>query len=587
MQCDIIYVVQELFGKDVKNLPDIPKRKVSKVGASFLVIQSILSALLFSFGGCGIATQLNEKGTNPQKDFQVTPHDFGLRYQTVVIPVSGATLHAWFIPAENSACTIVVCGGNSGNKQFYLPIAKQLQSSGFNVVLFDYRGFGMSTGKVDLWAMVPDVVTVIRAVKSRPDTVRVGVMGISLGSVIAIGASARCSDIVDAIVVEGTFSPYQMISDRVGYFVAGLIDAFSFPDEWKVERLSAQIQAPIQFIHGMNDRITPWQTAVDIFAGARSQGHARFFWLVPDAGHFPGIGGTYGMEYVHVIERFFNIWLKGQRTCWMFDCKWKWSGSPHSSVDIDIIPVVSPSSLSRVAVEITVVESGGIMHQMRKWYYPANPLPFKCNVRNNPVAVFAHVPADSIREEGETWVRESTYLKSMREFEAYSTKLRKRLHMSQISGAYGEDIFRENITRESVEELEQELRSILANDVDSAVKSHYADAFRELGQCHEILGDKVRALDCYRSYLELVPKDPFTYYRGGNANGKLGFDISTVADVLDRMIQLTEDESERAELAIKANEWRLKDYRRKKDLEEWMRLEQEPLYQSSASIPAR
>lgn len=584
---DILNVYQVLFGKAVITLPNIPKRRISRAGTHILVIQSILVLLLFCFAGCGIATQLNEKGTNPQKEFQVTPQDFALRYETVVIPVGGATLHGWFLPAENSACTIIVCGGNSGNKQFYLPIAKQLQSSGFNVFLFDYRGFGMSTGRVDLWAMVPDVVTVIHTVKSRPDTVRVGVMGISLGSVIAIGATARCSDIVDAVVVEGTFSPYQMISDRVGYFVAGLIDAFSFPAEWNVEHFSAQIQAPIQFIHGMNDRITPWQTAVDIFSGSTGRGHDRFFWLAPEAGHFPGIGGTYGLEYARVIERFFDIWLKGLRTCWMFNCAWKWSSSRHSAIDIDLNPAVSPSSLSRVPVEITVVESGGIMRQLRKWYYPASPASFECEVRNNPAAVFAQIPADSIREEGETWERESAYLKSMCEFEQFRIRLRQELHISRISGLYNEDIYRENISHESVQDLELELRTILSSRVDSAVKSHYADAFRELGECYEILDDKPRASECYKSYVELVPSDPFTYYRGGNANGKLGFDISTVADVFDRMVQLTENLVERAELTIKANEWHLKSYRRKRELEEWTRTEQEPLNHTSATIPAR
>ena len=105
--------------------------------------------------GC-ITSSLNDRALHPSSVFEITPEDLDLSYEVLVVESDDALIHAWFLPAADpSGDTVVVCGGNTGNKEVLLPLALHLHAAGFHVVLPDHRGFGLSTGEPDLWSLVP------------------------------------------------------------------------------------------------------------------------------------------------------------------------------------------------------------------------------------------------------------------------------------------------------------------------------------------------------------------------------------------------------------------------------------------------
>jgi len=56
-------------------------------------------------------------------------------------------LGAWYVPAEGDAmATVLVANGNAGNRMNRAPLAEALAARGFDVVLFDYRGYGGTPG---------------------------------------------------------------------------------------------------------------------------------------------------------------------------------------------------------------------------------------------------------------------------------------------------------------------------------------------------------------------------------------------------------------------------------------------------------
>jgi pimeloyl-ACP methyl ester carboxylesterase len=83
----------------------------------------------------------------PQVAYAQTPDAQSLPYQEHTVKTAdGATLKAWYFPAEvKSTRVILLCHNGEGNMADYLARVAQLRSGGYNVLTFDYRGFGGSS----------------------------------------------------------------------------------------------------------------------------------------------------------------------------------------------------------------------------------------------------------------------------------------------------------------------------------------------------------------------------------------------------------------------------------------------------------
>jgi len=59
----------------------------------------------------------------------------------------GKRLHGWFFPGEKENPVILHFHGNAGNISHRLDLVQPFLHRGFSVFLFDYRGFGKSSGR--------------------------------------------------------------------------------------------------------------------------------------------------------------------------------------------------------------------------------------------------------------------------------------------------------------------------------------------------------------------------------------------------------------------------------------------------------
>jgi pimeloyl-ACP methyl ester carboxylesterase len=77
----------------------------------------------------------------------MTPCDAGLAYESVEIStVDGETLHGWFVPASEPSGTVLFFHGNAGNISHRMQYLSMFNSLGYNTFIFDYRGYGDSSG---------------------------------------------------------------------------------------------------------------------------------------------------------------------------------------------------------------------------------------------------------------------------------------------------------------------------------------------------------------------------------------------------------------------------------------------------------
>lgn len=106
-----------------------------------------LSKLLVLFGIIFLSQITNSYGLKPIKEYKNTPKDYGLNYTQHQIPDNQDTIVSWYMkPTENRKnITVLLSYGDYGNMSYFLWYAQNLYFRGYDVITYDYVGFGQSS----------------------------------------------------------------------------------------------------------------------------------------------------------------------------------------------------------------------------------------------------------------------------------------------------------------------------------------------------------------------------------------------------------------------------------------------------------
>jgi abhydrolase domain-containing protein 13 len=135
------------------------------------------------------------------------------------------SLSAFFIRPSNKVlaaerkCTVLMFHGNAGNIGYRLPIARILEEQcGCNVLMLQYRGYGLSTGKPDEKGLNIDAQTGLDYIRQRAELrgTNIVVYGQSLGGAVAVNLVARNQSAGDikGVVLENTFLSIRKLIPR-------------------------------------------------------------------------------------------------------------------------------------------------------------------------------------------------------------------------------------------------------------------------------------------------------------------------------------------------------------------------------------
>ncbi|BBI99829.1 hypothetical protein FGKAn22_15220 [Ferrigenium kumadai] len=82
------------------------------------------------------------------REYEATPAQAGLPYEAVtLVTADGVSLAAWYVPAEHARGALLYAHGNGGNISHRIDAIRLFHDMGLSVFIFDYRGYGKSTGK--------------------------------------------------------------------------------------------------------------------------------------------------------------------------------------------------------------------------------------------------------------------------------------------------------------------------------------------------------------------------------------------------------------------------------------------------------
>ena len=99
------------------------------------------------------------------------PEEAQLTHEEVLFEAAdGVHLHGWFLPAVGEAKgTVIHFHGNAQNITAHFAFAFWLPREGFNLFVFDYRGYGKSEGSPTRRGLQQDGAAAIRYVATRKD----------------------------------------------------------------------------------------------------------------------------------------------------------------------------------------------------------------------------------------------------------------------------------------------------------------------------------------------------------------------------------------------------------------------------------
>ncbi len=194
----------------------------------------------------------------------------------------GPRLHGWWLRAAGPRRGVVVyCHGNAANITLHARYVGWLPAHGFDVLVFDYRGYGRSEGEPTRAGLVADAVAALDlALREEPD--RTLAFGHSLGGAIAVVAAAQ-RPAVRAVVAESTFPSFRAAARASAPWLTPLVPsviALGCDPESVVGSLAPR---PLLVIHGTGDPIVPVRLGRALFEAASQP---KEFWEVEVADHF-------------------------------------------------------------------------------------------------------------------------------------------------------------------------------------------------------------------------------------------------------------------------------------------------------------
>ena len=226
----------------------------------------------------------------------LTPTHWGMPYTDVDFRTAdGLILRGWWIPGDMHK-TIVMVHGLGSNRDEPLSKSAYLHQAGYNLLVFDLRGAGLSdgTGPTMAYREPGDVRAAVKEAR-RLDPGPVALFGYSMGAAAAV-EDAAVDPGVSAVVEDSGFSSaadvilarFSTITRLPAIPLAAAVIMFATIDfgtsPWNVSprKAATQLRKPLLAIIGDQDTVVPPAEGLAIFSAACGP---KLLLEVPGAGH--------------------------------------------------------------------------------------------------------------------------------------------------------------------------------------------------------------------------------------------------------------------------------------------------------------
>lgn len=248
---------------------------------------------LLLLGGCSACSGVF---LQPDRRLHARPEQVGADWEDArFASADGTALTGLWLKARPGPGkgVVVQFHGNGENMSSHFLFVWWLTLEGWDVLAFDYRGYGASAGEKSLRGAVEDGVAALAYARRKAAGRPIAVVGQSLGGALALASLEKDGgEGVKALILDSTFASYRAIArDKLGQL--WLTWPFQWPLSFLVsegaspQRLAARRKPiPLLQFHSLADPVVPFYLGRRLFEAAsgpkefvevRGSGHTEAF----------------------------------------------------------------------------------------------------------------------------------------------------------------------------------------------------------------------------------------------------------------------------------------------------------------------
>lgn len=166
----------------------------------------------------------------------------------------------WFHSPDVKRPLVFYCHGNSSNLSSWGEVAERYDEMGFDVIIYDYRGFGKSKGLRNQITFEDDVRAVFDFAMTHYSSSETYVYGRSMGTGVATLIAKERNPAL--LILE---TPYYSIPELFKAYYPFLPKwLFLFKYEFPTYRWIQEVNCPIYIFQGTRDTVVPYRCAIKL-----------------------------------------------------------------------------------------------------------------------------------------------------------------------------------------------------------------------------------------------------------------------------------------------------------------------------------
>lgn len=379
---------------------------------------ALLAAAMLCVAACSAShDDLSRAVLQPQAEWLVEPSDLGLDAEAFEVEAGEAKLYGYLVRSPQArGRTVVLFHDRSGNVSTLHPYLTFLDAAGFNVCVFDYRGFGKSTGNVSLRGLFLDSRHVLEwlARQRGVDKDQIAYYGIGIGATAALRA-ARFDGTCKAIVLDEPTAPRDLMAARaksrgedLSKVSFGFTEMATLPENTDPADNAKSLAAPSLWLVGSE---SPKEARVSTLRAWFEAGGEKRLVALRGASSPPNAMLTHDGEYQRLVAQFLAGALAGAAESLVATSRTvvaDASGKGKSQIEV-VATGGRPTPETPWAVEIAAFDADASPTWGAVWL-EGERARITLEVPSEPGAIAVARIGDAVRGEAATFARQGTAL---------------------------------------------------------------------------------------------------------------------------------------------------------------------------------
>ncbi len=192
----------------------------------------------------------------------------GIAVAKRLIPSGKNQLDAVFVRPSNTLpqAAVLICHGIGEVVSQWFPIQRIFAENGIASLVFDYSGYGRSTGFIDSTQCEQDAIAAFEVLRHLAPAIPISLLGFSLGTGVAPAILDRVE--ADRLVLCGGYSSFRKAARAA--WIPGFLSPL-VPPIWSAADALRDCCLPILIVQGDRDRLFPMQMGHDLSLAAAAR----------------------------------------------------------------------------------------------------------------------------------------------------------------------------------------------------------------------------------------------------------------------------------------------------------------------------